>query len=277
MVRTSLLFAAALVSAVAVHAQSVDDIIAKDIQARGGLEKLKAVQSMKMTGKMSVGSGMEAPIVLRAKRPDALRMDFTFQGMTASQAFDGKSGWQIMPFNGKKDAEALPPDELKDIEEQADFDGPLVDYKAKGNKVELIGKEKIEGTDAYNIKVTLKNGDIRNIYIDADSYLPVREASKRQVRGADQEVETSMGDYKDVQGLMFPMSMESSIKGNPQTQKITVDVVELNPPVEDAIFKMPAPSAAPAATEKAEPTPNKTAPATGTDKKPDVPKDTPKK
>lgn len=277
MLRSSLLFAASLAAAASLQAQSVDDIIAKDVQARGGMDKLKSVQSLKMTGKMTVGPGMEAPIVLRAKRPENLRMDFTFQGMTASQAFDGKSGWQIMPFGGKKDPEALPPDELKDMEEQADFDGPLVDYAKKGNKVELVGKEKIEGTDAYNIKVTLKNGDVRNIYIDADSYLPVKEKAKRTIRGAEQEVETSLGDYKDVRGLMFPMSMESSIKGTPQTQKITVETVDLNVPVEESIFKMPASSGSQPSAEKAEPTPNKTAPATGSEKKPDVPKDAPKK
>src|SRR5262245_36639894 len=112
---------------------TVDEIVAKYVQAVGGRDKLKAVQSMKMTGKMILGQGLEAPFVLELKRPQAVRMDFTFQGMTASSAFDGDQGWRVMPFQGNTNPEPLSADEIKQVKDQADIDGPLVDYKEKGS------------------------------------------------------------------------------------------------------------------------------------------------
>jgi outer membrane lipoprotein-sorting protein len=221
-------------------AQTVDEIIAKNVQARGGAEKLKSVQSIKSTATMSMGPGMEAPGVLIQKRPTLARLEFTVQGLTAVQAYDGKNGWQIMPFMGKKDPELMSADEAKEIEENADLDGPLVDYKSKGHQVELQGKEKIEGTDAYKLKVTLKNGDVQTIYIDADSFLDIKEVTQRTVRGTEQEIESAIGDYKAVNGIMFPFAVESGIKGTDQKQKLTITKVELNVPTDDSIFKMPA-------------------------------------
>jgi outer membrane lipoprotein-sorting protein len=232
-------FALAALVAVPASAQTLDEVLAKNYKARGGLDKLKAVQTVRMTGTMTVGPGMEAPLVLEQKRPNMFRMEFTLQGMTGVQAYDGKTGWQLMPFQGRKDPEPLPEDAMKQVEEQADFDGPLVDYKAKGNAVELVGKEKVEGSDAYKLKVTLKTGDLRYIYLDADSYLEVRVEEKSTVRGTDVESETTIGDYKEVGGLMFPFAVESGQKGSPQKMKMTVDKIELNVPIDDAPFKMP--------------------------------------
>jgi outer membrane lipoprotein-sorting protein len=221
-------------------AQSVDEIIAKNVQARGGADKLKSVKSIKSTAMMSMGPGIEAPGTLIQKRPALARLEFTVQGLTAVQAYDGKNGWQIMPFMGKKDPELMSADEAKEIEENADLDGPLVDYKSKGHQVELQGKEKIEGTDAYKLKVTLKNGDVQTIYIDSDSFLDIKEVTKRTVRGTEQEIESAIGDYKPVDGIMFPFAVESGIKGTDQKQKLTITKVELNVPAEDSLFKMPA-------------------------------------
>ena len=230
------------------NAQTVDEIIAKNVEARGGLDKIKSVQTIRSTGKMEMGPGIEAPGVMIQKRPNQMRLEFTVQGLTAVQAYDGSSGWAIMPFTGKKDAEAMSADDIKDFQDQADIDGPLVDYKSKGNQVELLGKEKIEGTDAYKLKLTHKNGDVDVIYIDADSFLEIKEEETRTVRGSVREAETSVGDYREVGGLMFPFASETSIKGSDQKQKLTVEKVELNVPVEDTSFKMPA--AAPAAPAK---------------------------
>jgi outer membrane lipoprotein-sorting protein len=241
----------ALVLVPAVLAQTVDELIAKNIEARGGMDKIKSVQTMRATGKMAFGP-MEAPGVYVQKRPDMARLDFTIQGLTATQAYDGKSGWGIMPFTGKKDAEPMSGDETKQMQEEADIDGPLVDYKAKGNQVELIGKEKVEGTDAYKLKVTLKTGDVQYIYLDADSGLEIREESKRMIRGTEQETETSLSDYREVNGLMYAFATESGIKGSPERQKLTIEKIELNVPVDDATFKMPAAApAAPAAKPEA--------------------------
>lgn len=223
-------------------AQTVDEIIAKNTEARGGADKLKSVKSIKSTATMSMGPGMEAPGTLIQKRPDMARLEFTIQGLTAVQAYDGKNAWQIMPFMGKKDAELMSADEAKETQEMADLDGPLVDYKTKGHKVELLGKEKIEGTDAYKLKLTLKNGDVRTVYIDSDSFLVIKEETTRTIRGTEQTVESSIGDYKEVDGIMFPCGIESGVKGGSEKQKITITKVELNVPLDDAIFKMPPPA-----------------------------------
>ena len=238
---------AAAVLAPAVGAQTADEIIAKNIQARGGLDKLKSVQTIKATATMAMGPGMEAPGMLIQKRGNLARLEFTVQGLTAVQAYDGKNAWQIMPFTGKKDPELMPADEAKEIEETADVDGPLVDYKSKGHQVELLGKEKVEGTDAYKLKVSLKNGDVLTVYIDADSFLTIKEETKRTVRGTEQVVEQSIGDYKDVNGLIIPFAMESGVKGSQEREKLTITKIELNVPADDSIFKMPAaPAPAPA-------------------------------
>jgi outer membrane lipoprotein-sorting protein len=237
---------AVAVLAPVVWAQTADEIIAKNIQARGGSDKLKSVQSIKSTATMSMGPGMEAPGVLVQKRGNLARLEFTIQGLTAVQAYDGKNAWQIMPFTGKKDPELMSADEAKEVEEMADLDGPLVDYKSKGHQVELLGKEKVEGTDVFKLKVSLKNGDVQTVYIDADSFLEIKEETKRTVRGSEQVFESAIGDYKEVNGIIFPFAIESGAKGSPQKQKLTITKVELNVPADDSIFKMPAAAPAPA-------------------------------
>src|SRR5215469_14588424 len=190
-----------------VSAQTVDEIIAKSWAAHGGLSKLKAIQSVKITGDVELG-GMQAGFTQVFKRPMKIRADISVQGMSMVQAFDGKTGWQIVPFSGKKDPEVMSADDLKNIQEEADFDGPMVDYKKKGNTVELVGKEKVEGTDTYHLKVTLKNGNVRHIYMDADSFLAIKVSAKTTMRGTEIEVETAIGDYKKVEGIMVPFSIE---------------------------------------------------------------------
>jgi outer membrane lipoprotein-sorting protein len=225
---------------------SADEIIAKNIEAHGGMAKLKAIKSIRMTGKMTVGPGIEIPIIMEAKRPNLSRLEGTFQGMTFVQAYDGKGGWQIMPFQGVKDPAPMSPEESKDAEEQSDMDGPLVDYKEKGHTVEVVGKETIEGAPCYKLKVTLKNGDVRFYFIDIDSGLEIRTEGKRKIQGNEMEVEQSIGDYKEVAGVMMPHSMDGGPKGSPNRQKILIDMVEVNPEIDDARFKMPPPAPKPA-------------------------------
>jgi outer membrane lipoprotein-sorting protein len=232
--RTSILpFVVGLALAVPA-AQTADEVIAKHIEALG-----KAVKTIRMTGKMTLGPGIEAPVVLELKRPNLLRMDITVQGMVGSQAYDGTTGWTLMPFQGSKVPQQMAADELKMTQEQADLDGPLVDYAAKGNTIELLGKETIEGSDAHKLKVTLKNGVVRTIYIDAEHFLQIKDESKRTIRGTEVDTDTILGDYKDVDGMMFPHAIDSGQKGSPQRQKLMVEKIELNVPIDDARFKMP--------------------------------------
>lgn len=232
-------------------AQTADELIAKNIQAKGGMEKLKAVKSVRATGKITGGPGMEFPFVMVNRRPNNTRLEFTFQGMTGVQAYDGKTAWMSMPFMGKKDPEVMPADESKMIQEQADFDGPLVDYKEKGNTVELVGKEQVEGADAFKLKVTLKNGDIRHVYLDAETYLELKMEARRMVRGTEIDGESLYGDYKEVSGMMMAHAMESGAKGSPQRQKMTIEKIELNPDLADSLFVMPITAADSAAVAEA--------------------------
>ncbi|MCX6550446.1 MAG: outer membrane lipoprotein-sorting protein [Acidobacteria bacterium] len=231
--------ALALVIAVPASAQTADDIIAKNLDAKGGIARQKAVQSVRMTGKMTLGPGIEAPIVLEMKRPKSMRIDISFQGMTITQAYDGTTAWMLNPMSGRTDPEPMPSEAVKLIEEQADMDGPLMDYKAKGSTVELLGKEKAEGTDCYKLKVTLKNGDVRTFYIDTETYLDVKLESKTMLRGSEQVSDTIVGDYKEVGGMMMAHSIDSGQPGAAGRQKMTVEKIELNVPIEDARFTMP--------------------------------------
>jgi outer membrane lipoprotein-sorting protein len=227
----------------AMSAQTVDEIIAKNIAAKGGLAKMKAVQTIRITGSAEFGA-MQAGFVLTQKRANKMRNEISIQGMTLIQAFDGENGWAVVPFTGKKDAEPMSADDLKEAREEADIDGPLIDYKQKGNKVELIGKEKTEGTDTYHLKVTLKDGTVRELFLDADSFLEIKSIGKVTRQGTETIIESALGDYKEVEGLMIAFSIEQHPQGGQGPgQKITISKVEFNVPVDDGFFKMPSPPA----------------------------------
>ena len=220
-------------------AQTADEIVAKYIKTIGGLDKIEAVKTMRETGKFHGGGGFEAGVAQLKKRPDMIREEFSIQGMVGVNAYDGKSGWKIEPWEGKKDPEPLGEEEMKSIVEDADFDGPLVNYAQKGNKVEYAGMEPVEGTDAYKLKVTLKNGDVQYYYMDTDYYVPIKIDTKRFVRGEEREYETSLGDYKEVDGVYYPYSTETNAKGSQDKSKITIEKIEVNVPLEDSLFVEP--------------------------------------
>ncbi len=233
--RKSLLTLAGLaVLAVPLPAQSADEIVVKYLTNVGGMDKIQAVTTLRRTGK-----GFEAGVVQESKRPNKVRQEFLFQGMTGVNAYDGKTGWKIEPWQGKKDPEALSEEEMKQIVEDADFDEPLVNYRQKGNKVEFVGTEQVEGTDVYKLKVTLASGDLRYYYMDTDYYVPIKVEIKRMIRGAEQEFETTLGDYKAVAGWYLPYSIETTRKGSEDTQKITFEKIEANVPVDDGRFAKP--------------------------------------
>ena len=230
--------ALAVLSPLGAYAQTVDEVIAKNIQAHGGLEKIKAVQSIRTIGKFSQGS-FRAGFLQDNKRPGKVREEAIIQGLAQVQAYDGKTGWQISPFGGRKDAELLSHDDLKGLMIDADIDGPLVEYQEKGHKAELVGHDSVEGTDCYKVKLTLKNGDLRYYFLDADSFLEIKMENQSNIRGAVQFTENYYGDYEQVNGLYFPFAFEGGEKGNPARTKYTVEKIEVNVPLEDALFSMP--------------------------------------
>lgn len=225
---------------VCVCAQTADELVAKNLQARGGLEKIKAITTLRSTGDLDAG-GFKAVVGQESKRPDSLRTTVTIQGMTRIQAFDGSSAWQISPFGGKKDPQLMGDDESRQLVEDADFDGPLVDAAVKGNKIEYLGTDQVDGDDAYKLKVTLKNGDILYYYLDPDTFLEIQIERQQFIRGSVRESVTLLGSYKPVNGVMYPFSLEVGPKNNLDARtKITIQKREANVPVSDSDFKMPA-------------------------------------
>ncbi|HKW65372.1 MAG TPA: outer membrane lipoprotein-sorting protein [Candidatus Acidoferrum sp.] len=226
-------------TASAIGAQTVDEIIAKNVQARGGLEKLKAVKSLRTTVKFSDGS-FRAEFRQENKRPGKVREEFIVQGMAQIQAFDGKTGWQISPFSGRRDPDLLSQDDMKSLIVDGDIDGPLVDYKEKGHKAELVGHDSMEGTDCFKIKLSMKNGDVRYYYLDTDSYLELKIEVQTTIRGALQESEMYYGDYEQVNGIYYPFAVEQAQKGSSSRQQFSVEKIEQNVDLDDNLFAMPA-------------------------------------
>lgn len=220
---------------------SVDQLVAKNIEAKGGAQAIDALGSVKLSGKMLVNQGqLELGFTQIKKSPGAVRGELTLQGMTMVQAFDGKEGWQIMPFQGRKDPERMSADDTKGMVEDAEIAGPLIDWKEKGSTVEYLGTEDVDGTNAHKLKVTRKNGDVNYVYLDPDHFLEIRIVSQRTEKGVQVETETDLGDYEKVNGVYLPFAIEAGKKGAADKQKVILDKAEGNVPVDDAIFKFPA-------------------------------------
>jgi outer membrane lipoprotein-sorting protein len=230
-------------------APDLDSLIAMNLEAKGGEAALRDVETARITGTMTMGGGqMTAPFVWEWKAPDKLRLEFTLQGMTAVQAYDGDGGWMIMPFAGKTDPEKMPEEAAAQAEEQADFYGPFLDTEEKGYTLEYAGEEEVEGTAAYKVKVTNERGDVTWLYLDKDYGLEIQSVSQREVQGQQVEATTAIGDYKEVGGLMLAHSYDITTAGSHMAnQTLTFESVELNPELSDDRFEMPAAPAAPEA------------------------------
>jgi hypothetical protein len=220
---------------------TVDELVAKNIEAKVGATALHNLQTLRLTGKVLVQQGqIELAYVEIKKRPDEVRTEASLQGMTQIEGYDGKEGWKISPFQGRKDPERMSADDVKALVEDSEIDGPLVDWKAKGSTVEYLGTEDVEGTNAHKLKVVRKNGDVSFVYLDPDHFLEIRVVTQRTRHGAYEEVETDLGDYEKAGGVFVPTSIESGRKGAPDKQRIIIDKVEANVSVDDAIFNFPA-------------------------------------
>jgi len=222
------------------RAQTADELVNKNIEAKGGMEKIKAVNSRRVTARLNAGGGFTATMGFENQRPNLIRQTFSLQGMTEVSAYDGTTGWQIQPFEGHKDPELMGEDELRGLLREADFDGPLVDYKEKGNTIEYLGHDIVDGDDALRLKVTQKNGDILYYYLDPDTFLEIRREVQENIRGSIRESVMEMGSYKPVAGVMYPFSLTEGSKSNPAEQTITIEKIEVNVPIDMADFALPA-------------------------------------
>jgi outer membrane lipoprotein-sorting protein len=243
---------------------SAAQIVEKNVAARGGLEGWRALQTLEMRGKMQAGGnrrptipvpgtkiGQEVavnrpkeqaqlPFLMELSRGRKQRLEIQFNGQTAVQVYDGSQGWKVRPFLNRHEVEKFTPEELKAYQAQADLDGLLIDYAAKGSKVELVGTEQVEGRSAYNLKVTEKSGYARHVWVDAQNFLEIKvEGTPRRLDGKYHPVSTYLRDYRPVNGLMMPYLLETSVDGVRDTEKIEIEEIVSNPKLDDSKFAMP--------------------------------------
>jgi len=216
---------------IASFAQNADEIIQKHITAIGGAEAWKKVNSIKMTGSMNA-QGTEIGVTQTVAHNKGMRQDISVMGMNGYMIVTNKEGWSFMPFGGQTAPEAMTPDQVKESQDELDIQGDLIDYQAKGNKVEFVGKDDVEGTEVFKLKVTGKDGKEKTVYIDASSYFMIREVRKINADGKEMEMAIDFSNFqKQANGTMFPMTV-----GTPQGE-VNFSKVEINSPIEDSLFK----------------------------------------
>jgi hypothetical protein len=220
-------------------AQTTSQILAKVYVARGGLTRIKALRSERITGTISFGSEASGPFTVELKRPMKMHMTLSVQNQTMFRVYDGTQGWANNPFAGKLNPDPMAEEDLKNISEEADFDGPLVDYAKKANKVELVGKDKAEEKDAWRVRLTTKNGDVRYYLFDAKTFVLLKWEGKRRADGKEYPIESYFHDYRDVDGLKFAFEIDSGSSATDLTQKLVIDKIELNVNFADADFAKP--------------------------------------
>ena len=232
------------------YSQTADEVINKHFEALGGKDKLANIKTMKLLCNVEIAPGMKAPITMYYINNEAMRVEVEVQGMKILSAVEGDSGWSINPMSGKKDAERMNADEIKESKDQMDLTGALFNYKEKGHTVELLGKEDMEGTEVYKLKIVKKSGDIEYDYIDASTYLTLKETTTHKFNDKEMTGDVIYSDYRKAGDIMFPYAMENREAGASQGQALIVEKIEVNAEIDRSIFKMPPPQPAPAEEKK---------------------------
>jgi outer membrane lipoprotein-sorting protein len=217
---------------------TADQIVQKHVEALGGIAKLNAIQTLVVSGKASILGQTEAPLTIQVKRPNLLRLEMTFQGKTVVQAFDGDIAWTINPL-GNSEPKQSSEEDTRAAQESSDFiGGNLVDYKSKGNAVELVDTEDVDGIAVYKLKITEKSGSVEFDYLDAKRFLPIKTEGRRKQLGTEVLYESRIGDYKPVEGVLMPFRVKQMVNGR-LAMEITIEKMDANVPVDKAVFKMP--------------------------------------
>ncbi len=240
--RIALVLTLGCVLASTARAEQLDDLLARNLAARGGGDKLRALKSLRATGKVTLGNGdfsITAELAQVIDRSNRIRSEITLQGLTQISATDGKDAWTVSPFGGRRDAERSSVDDARAIEQQAELDGPLVDWRAKGHRIELLGTENVDGTPALKLRVTRKDGDLQYVFLDPDSALEIRITTIRKIRGSEAITEADLGEYQQVAGVWLPFSIESGTPGQPRNSLVRIERIEPNVPVDPAWFLVP--------------------------------------
>jgi photosystem II stability/assembly factor-like uncharacterized protein len=241
--KAALVFATLAVVAVPARAETLDDVLAKNLAARGGADKLRAIRSLRLTGTITLGGDLTVPYGVVYRRPDQVRVEVTLQGMTAVTAYDGHVGWSVSPFGGRREPERMSAEGARSLAQTAELDGPLVDWRAKGHRLEYLGREDVDGTPAAKLRVVRKDGDIQYVYVDTDSWLEIRMTTTHKVRGTEDISEIDLGDYQQVGGTWLPFAVDIGGKGGPKYQHVHVERAEVNVAVDDSLFALPAKTA----------------------------------
>jgi hypothetical protein len=227
-----------VLGAARVSAQTVEDIVRRHVEARGGAAKLRAVESLRFTGTMELPD-VSSAFVLELKRPNRMRTEFVVQGQTGVRAFDGQHAWERLPLPGDE-PRPMGPEEAAEARAQADVDlSPLVDSAAKGFTVELVGRDRLPGGETWRLVVRGREGPPRTLHLDVRTHLVVKTIDTRSVDGKPVEMVTEVSDYRPLAGLVFPHRIEVGPRGKPERQRLVIQRVEINPPIDASRFAMP--------------------------------------
>jgi outer membrane lipoprotein-sorting protein len=226
-----------LMGVVSLPAQSVDEIIAKYVVARGGENKIKAINSERLVGRISLNLGGDGPLTLQLQRPNKIRQEFQLNNQRFVRVSNGTEGWSISPMVANGDAQSLSQNELQDLRLTNDIEGPLLGYQSKGNKIELVGRDKVQQKDAFKLKVMLASGKVRYDYIDAESFLEVKQELTIMSQGREFATVATFHNFRNVGGVIFPFQIETEVPAAGVKQKITFDTIQINPSLDAAIFE----------------------------------------
>jgi hypothetical protein len=234
------------------QAQTAEDLVAKNLAARGGAGALAAIHSYVTKGELRFPGDFKLAFTETRERLDpatdncAVRVNASLQGLTLIQAYDGQTGWRVNPFEGRKDAERMGADEARALADEALIDGNLLSAGVRGARVDYLGREDIDGTNTYKLRVSQRDGTVFTDYLDPDVFLEIRVVENRTIRGAEQDTEYDLGDYERVNGVYFPFSIASGPLNSADSDKqvITIASGAANVPVSPALFAMPATPAA---------------------------------
>src|SRR5438477_8993440 len=229
----------------AVRAVTLDELLAKNLAARGGAANVEKLQTLRLTGRaVFAGQGRSGAKIETAwaqvqQRPGKFRSEVTRQGLTAVQAWNGKEGWKLAPFGGRREPERASQDDARALAQDANLEGQLISWREKGSKVDYLGVEDVDGTPAHKLRVALKDGDVQYVFLDPDAFLEIRIVNERHVRGTEQITEADLGAYGQVAGVWIPTSIDQGRKGAPRNAHFTVDKAEANVEADDRIFEYP--------------------------------------
>jgi outer membrane lipoprotein-sorting protein len=213
--------------------QSVDEIIARNLEAKGGLARMRAIQTVKQTRRMNL-QGIDSPVTVYTKRPNLVRQEISAGGKLVVMAYDGTTPWIVNPLTGSTSPIQIMGPQADAIRQESDFDGPLVDYRSKGTSIELVGTEALGTAKAYHLKVTSRAGLVQHYYLDTETALEVKLVSE----AGETTIEQELSDYREVEGIKIPFVIRTTANGVRQGE-IKVEKVEFNVKLDDTIFRMP--------------------------------------